>query len=150
LIFDWNCFRYTLLKVALQSIPIEVVDMSVNLCLSCGACCACYRASFYWSEAEDASVGGVPLALTKKLNDFRLVMIGTEGSQPRCIALQGFIGQRVRCRIYAQRPSICREFEPAWQNHTPNPRCDDARRAWGMQPLTPASWLDPKDFPKAA
>jgi Fe-S-cluster containining protein len=124
--------------------------MSVNLCLSCGACCAYYRASFYWGEAEDSNAGGVPLAMTKKLNDFRLVMKGTEGSHPRCIALKGFIGRRVRCSIYAQRPSICRKFRPAWQNHTPNLRCDKARRAWGLQPLTPDSWLDPKDFPKAA
>jgi Fe-S-cluster containining protein len=88
--------------------------------------------------------------MTKKLNDFRLVMIGTEGAAPRCIALLGDIGRSVRCSIYDRRPSICREFEPSWQNNTPNSRCDKARLAWGMQPLMPDREFDPKDLPKAA
>jgi Fe-S-cluster containining protein len=121
-----------------------------NPCLSCGACCAFYRASFYWSEAEDHTTGGVPLKMTKKLDDFRLVMIGTEGSAPRCAALLGDIGRSVRCSIYERRASVCREFEPSWQKNTPNPRCDKARLAWGMQPLRPNREFDPKDFPKAA
>ena len=124
--------------------------MVVNPCLSCGACCAFYRASFYWSEAEGYTAGGVPLKMTKKLDDFRLMMIGTGGSAPRCIALLGDIGRSVRCSIYERRPSICREFEPSWQNNTPNPRCDKARLAWGLQPLKPNLEFDPKDFPKAA
>jgi Fe-S-cluster containining protein len=124
--------------------------MGVNPCLSCGACCAFYRASFYWSEAEGYTPGGVPLKMTKKLDDFRLMMIGTGGSAPRCIALLGDISRSVRCSIYERRPSICREFEPSWQNNTSNPRCDKARLAWGMRPLVPDIEIDPKDFPKAA
>jgi Fe-S-cluster containining protein len=124
--------------------------MSVNPCLSCGACCAFYRASFYWTEAEDLTPGGVPLELTKKLNDFRLVMKGSGGESPRCIAMKGFIGRKVSCSIYEKRPSVCREFEPSWQNTTPNPRCDMARLAWDLEPLKPESWLDPRNFPKAA
>lgn len=128
----------------------QVKKMGVNLCLSCGACCAFYRASFYWSEAEDSTAGGVPLKMTTKLNDFRLVMRGTEGVNPRCIALLGDIGHSVRCSIYKRRASICREFEPSWQNHAPNPRCDKARLAWGLKPLKPDTGLNPKGFPKAA
>jgi Fe-S-cluster containining protein len=128
----------------------KVKEMGVNLCLSCGACCAFYRASFYWSEAEENNAGGVPLKMTTKLNDFRLVMRGTEGVNPRCIALLGDIGHSVRCSIYERRASICREFEPSWQNHVPNPRCDKARLAWGLKPLKPDTWLNPKGFPKAA
>ena len=99
----------------------EVLDTPVNPCLSCGACCAFYRASFYWTEAADSTARGVPAEMTEKLNDFRLVMKGTGGSNPRCIALYGFIGRRVSCRIYEQRASVCREFEPAWQNNAANP-----------------------------
>ena len=128
----------------------QVNKLVVNVCLSCGACCAFYRASFYWSEAEDHTAGGVPLKMAKKLNDFRLVMRGTEGANPRCIALLGDIGRSVRCSIYERRASICREFEPSWQNHAPNPRCDKARLAWGMKPLTVESWFDPTDIPTAA
>ena len=124
---------------------------TVNPCLNCGACCAFYRASFYWSEASsELSPCGVPSELTEKLNDFRLAMKGTGGGNPRCIALEGFIGRTVSCCIYERRASICREFEPSWQNKTTNPRCDKARAAWGLAPLTPESWIDPHNFPKAA
>lgn len=124
--------------------------MPVNLCLSCGACCAFYRASFYWSEAEDFSPGGVPLEMTQKLNDFRLIMKGTSGSSPRCIALTGFIGRRVACSIYERRSSVCRAFEASWYNNAPNPDCDKARSAWGLEPLKPEAWFDDHNFPKAA
>ena len=35
----------------------EVLPVPVNPCLSCGACCAFYRASFYWSEAAGVTPG---------------------------------------------------------------------------------------------
>ena len=124
--------------------------MSVNPCLNCGACCAFYRASFYWMEADVFTPGGVPQELTRKLNDFRLAMKGMSGSSPRCIALSGFIGRKVECRIYERRSSACRDFEPSWQNNSPNPDCDRARRAWGLEPLKPESWFDGWNFPKAA
>lgn len=120
-----------------------------NPCLTCGACCAYYRASFYWAEADDETPGGVPVALTRKLNDFRRVMIGSEGSSPRCIALEGTIGEQVCCTIYERRSSVCREFEPSWINGKPNERCDAARIAWGLAPLEPDSWDFP-NMPRAA
>lgn len=126
------------------------LPMPVNPCLSCGACCAFYRASFYWSEAADGNPGGVPGEMTEKLNHFRLAMKGTGGTNPRCVALNGFIGRRVSCSIYERRASVCREFEPSWQQNTANPRCDKARAAWGLAPLNPESWVDPRNFPKAA
>ena len=124
--------------------------MVINPCLSCGACCAYFRASFYWAESTAANESGVPVELTDKLNDFRLVMKGTDCSRPRCIALTGVIGERVACAIYAQRSSVCRAFDAAWLNNEPNERCDRAREAWGLAPLTPASWQPERDFPKAA
>ncbi|ENJ4382725.1 YkgJ family cysteine cluster protein, partial [Salmonella enterica] len=39
--------------------------MSVlNPCMTCGACCAYFRVSFYWAEGDDAS-GRVPASLTE-------------------------------------------------------------------------------------
>jgi Fe-S-cluster containining protein len=121
-----------------------------NPCLSCGACCAFYRASFYWSEADDATAGGVPVCLTEKLNDFRRIMIGTNAIPPRCIALKGEIGNTVFCSVYKQRPSVCREFESSWINGKANERCDKARAEWGMLPLEPDIWNSPNNFKKAA
>ncbi|HON38826.1 MAG: YkgJ family cysteine cluster protein [Desulfomonilia bacterium] len=120
-----------------------------NPCLTCGACCAYYRASFYWAEADDETPGGVPVSLTRKLNEHRRVMIGSEGSKPRCIALEGTIGEQVYCTIYERRSSVCREFEASWSNGKRNERCDAARIAWGLPPLEPDAWDFP-DIPKAA
>lgn len=124
--------------------------MSINPCLTCGACCAFYRASFYWAESDLAQPGGVPSELTEKLNAFRLFMKGSNGPRPRCIALMGIIGKKVHCAIYERRASICRDFPPSWENNVHNERCDKARMAWGLMPLTPESWHLPENFPKAA
>lgn len=80
------------------------------------------------------------MEMTRKLNAFRRSMIGMDGSHPRCIALQGQIGERVFCSIYERRSSVCRSFEPSWENGRPNDRCDKARAAWGLGPLTPEDW----------
>ncbi len=124
--------------------------MLINPCLSCGACCAYYRASFYWAESDLAHPEGVPIHLTEKLNDFRLYMKGTNGSWPRCIALMGIIGKKVHCAIYERRASVCRDFTPSWENGLYNERCDKARNTWNLSPLNPETWHLPEDFPKAA
>ena len=36
-------------------------------CLTCGACCAYFRVSFHWSEADPALGGRVPFELTAPL-----------------------------------------------------------------------------------
>ncbi len=127
---------------------------SPNPCLTCGACCAYYRASFYWGEGDDAPEGTVPVRMTEKLNDFRIYMKGTNGPQPRCIALFGTIGAGVRCSIYDLRASVCRDFPYSWSNGIKNERCDAARRVWGLLPLEPDSVFDDRPttprLPKAA
>ncbi len=125
-------------------------DEASNPCISCGACCAYYRASFYWAEADETLGGTVPIELTEKLNDFRRVMKGTSRKSPRCIALLGEIGKSVRCSIYEQRASVCRDFDLSWLNGVHNERCDQARIAWGLEPL-PAPVAQPdqgSDEPK--
>jgi len=109
-------------------------------CLSCGACCAHYRVSMHWSEA-DSSLGGVtPVALTEPCGPHVLAMRGTWQSQPHCVALVGQVGGAVGCSIYAQRPSPCRELQAAWEHGEPSEQCDRARTAYGMAPLTPGNW----------
>lgn len=114
-------------------------------CLQCGACCAYYRASFYWAEGDDTTPGGVPVALTEALTPHLRVMRGTNQPQPRCVALLGDIGVAVRCTIHPQRASVCRDFAPSYENGTGphHARCDQARARWGLPPLQPEDWGDP-------
>ncbi|MFY7855105.1 MAG: YkgJ family cysteine cluster protein [Rubrivivax sp.] len=96
-------------------------------CQRCGACCACFRVSFYWGEADDAPGGTVPAALTEPVSPLHRCMRGTSRTPSRCVALEGRVGESVRCGIYAQRSSTCREVQPG------DAQCLKARRAHGLQ-----------------
>ena len=104
-----------------------------NPCLTCGACCAFFLVSFPSHETDQSSGGLVPFELTRKSADSRRCMKGTETKRPRCVALKGFIGARVNCRIYASRPSTCRAFSRSWEHDESNFLCDRARAAYGLQ-----------------
>ncbi|KTS18706.1 MULTISPECIES: YkgJ family cysteine cluster protein [Pantoea] len=106
----------------------------LNPCMTCGACCAHFRVSFYWAEADDGG-GAVPVELTEPLSLLMRNMRGTNDRAPRCVALQGEIGGCVSCGIYAQRPSPCREFAMSGENGVPNDACDRARARYGLPPL---------------
>ncbi|WP_115719647.1 YkgJ family cysteine cluster protein [Gallaecimonas mangrovi] len=107
----------------------------VNPCVTCGACCAYFRVSFYWAESE---LGGglVPDDLTAKVNDFMSCMKGTESRKGcRCVSLSGDIGKATACTMYEKRPSPCREFEYSGYLGIHNPDCDKARAFHGLAPL---------------
>ncbi len=103
--------------------------MSENPCVSCGACCAHFRVSFYWTESDDVPGGIVPSALTERVNLHMRCMSGTQGHPPRCVALSGEVGVKVACTIYENRPSPCREFDIYEPDGTLNPRCLKLREA---------------------
>lgn len=98
-------------------------------CQSCGACCAYFRVSFYWAETDAHPAGSVPRHLTVPVSPSLVAMRGSERKNPRCVALDGAIGQAVGCRIYEQRSSSCREFAAG------DERCAQARRSHGLPPL---------------
>jgi Fe-S-cluster containining protein len=107
-----------------------------NPCLSCGACCAHFRVSFYWGECQSGG-GLVPDHLTLAISPHLVAMQGTEQKPVRCTALLGEVGCGTRCTVYENRSSTCREFTAAWENGEANPHCDAARAAYGLPPLTP-------------
>jgi Fe-S-cluster containining protein len=101
--------------------------MSTTLdCQQCGACCATYRVSFYWAEADDAPGGTVPVALTEPISPHMRCMQGTYAKQPRCVALQGEIGQHVACGIYDKRASTCHALQAG------DAQCLKARASHGI------------------
>lgn len=106
-----------------------------NPCLRCGACCAHFRVSFLWGECQSAG-GVVPDDRVVLITPHRVVMLGTESKPVRCTALLGEVGEGVRCTLYEQRSSTCREFESSWVNGEHNAHCDDARCTYGLPPLT--------------
>jgi hypothetical protein len=122
---------------ALAGIPSLPSMSETNPCLTCGACCAHFRVSFYWGECASAG-GSVPDLLTVPILGTHFVaMQGTDARPVRCVGLLGDVGGAVRCSLYEKRSSTCREFEAAWIHGEPNPHCDAARAAHGLPPLTP-------------
>lgn len=112
---------------------------SANPCLSCGACCACFRVSFYWGESDTAPGGYVPTELTQPISPYRAAMRGTDQAEPRCVALKGQVGIEVSCNIHPKRPSPCREFNASWEQNVFNEACDRARQKYQLAPLA-AGW----------
>lgn len=114
----------------------------VHPCLSCGACCAFFRVAFYWREAEvEEHEAAVPQDFWEDLTERHRCMKGTSSKHsPKCIALEGRIGEHVKCTIYSHRPSPCRDFEASYESGEKNERCDRARAKHGMRPLTRSDW----------
>ncbi len=108
-------------------------------CLSCGACCANFRVSFFWGECW-SSGGTVPDELVEQISPYHVAMRGTSGKPVRCIGLQGEVGGSTCCTLYEQRSSTCREFSASWEDGQPNPNCDAARAAYGLPPLSAVGW----------
>jgi uncharacterized protein len=116
--------------------------MPDNPCLTCGACCAASRVSFYWSEADPAFSGSVPPELTEKLTPQLVCMQGTNLKSPRCVALLGEVGGAISCSIYNLRPSPCREFGVDWEagqviaSAGELERCNRARLKWDLPAIS--------------
>ena len=90
-----------------------------NPCFACGACCRHFRVSFYHGELDTQPGGYVPAELTTQITPFRASMKGTESGGGRCAAL----GEDMRCTIYQQRPSVCREYPAFMPDGSMNPDC---------------------------
>ena len=100
-------------------------------CLTCGACCARFRVSYYWGEE-------VPEGYFNETNQMFRSLKSTKDKEgkPRCNALGGEIGKSVACGIYEHRPSPCRDFSYSYENcGIKEVRCDQARSGAGLLPL---------------
>lgn len=77
----------------------------------------------------------MPDVLTEQIHLHRVCMKGTNQKDPRCVALLGTVGEQVRCTIYENRPSPCREFSCNGEVTEYNEGCDKARARFGLPPL---------------
>jgi Fe-S-cluster containining protein len=120
---------------------MPAIQTNAHPCLTCGACCAFFRVSFHWSEADAALGGVVPFELTEPLRTHERVMRGTSQSHPRCIALDADIGTYSRCTIHDRRPSVCALVPASYEFGEASAQCDKARIAHGLHALTPEDWI---------
>ena len=96
---------------------------SVPDCRTCGACCvdvtSCYMGAYAVLTERDAKRlsahylrhNVVDLGTKYKYSDLYLL----EREHPdgfACCAFRGRVGGPCYCRIYSDRPTICREFKP--------------------------------------
>lgn len=102
--------------------------------MNCGACCAAFRVSFYWAEADDGPNGWVPVSTTEPLTPTLRCMKGTNQKHPHCSQLLGDIPGGL-CQIYEYRPSPCRELEPYDKDGSPTAQCSKARALYNLPPL---------------
>jgi uncharacterized protein len=109
-------------------------------CQRCGACCAAFRVAFYWAEAQPADPDGVPEHLVAPVRPNILAMRGTDAPAPHCVALDGVVGTAVSCRIYAARPSPCRDLQASYEHGAHSAQCDSARAKYALPPLRPQDW----------
>jgi Fe-S-cluster containining protein len=110
-----------------------VIMSEINPCMTCGACCAYFRVSFYWAEADDAG-GIVPTQLTEPLTPFLRCMSGTNQRQSRCAASRVKSANRCTALSYEHRPSPCREFAMSGEGGEVNEACNRARARYGLPP----------------
>ncbi|MES2071498.1 MAG: YkgJ family cysteine cluster protein [Pseudomonadota bacterium] len=95
-------------------------------CLHCGACCASFRVSSYWAEADAHSL---PAHAIDQLTPLYACMAGTNSNSSHCKALLGRVGRQVQCALYPQRPSPCGEVQPG------DEKCNQARAKHGLRPV---------------
>lgn len=105
-------------------------DTPIPDCQTCGGCCA----SFVCVDvAPDSSVSPEDCwNITREgRNDEYTVdrYIKRKEDDFSCTALEGKIGEQVNCRVYEDRPRMCRQFEAG------SDRCHAVRRAYGIEPF---------------
>jgi len=93
-------------------------------CQSCGACCA-YAAEWPRFTTEDeADIARLPVALVADDG------CGMRWDGDRCAALTGAVGRWTSCRVYEDRPDVCRACQPG------DDACTMARQLHRLDPLS--------------
>jgi uncharacterized protein len=130
-----------------RRVALEEYPPVLHPCVTCGACCGVFRASFYWAEAEERGLDSDSYEqVSPFMAAFKNTMSPTsdgQGVKVRCCNLEGRIGDKVSCSIYEKRPSCCRDFDASYQDGvTREERCDRARAEFALPALVPESWRE--------
>ena len=91
-------------------------------CQSCGACCGSVLVKLgHWVNCTDLDVMSMPKRHRLKLfavkdEDGRKLKATPQGKDGYCTFLTGTPGDKVSCRIYKHRPTLCRVFKAGSEN----------------------------------
>ena len=120
------------LSVRVANNVITPPDAPVPDCVTCGACCASMlcvgvrpgeekeiSAEDYWDIVVEGEKGEILVDRYLQRNAETFA----------CTALDGTIGEKVGCRIYEKRPSMCHHFDAG------SDKCHAIRRAFGIEPF---------------
>jgi hypothetical protein len=111
------------------------METEPSVCCRCGACCCTFRITLPRVDLASQSGGWVPDDLAEPYTPTTACMRENPDQPGRCIALEGSVGESVRCTIYDFRPAACRDFAPLSMLGMGDEACDEARRRHGMRPL---------------
>lgn len=106
-------------------------DAPIPDCMTCGACCASFVCVDVASDSAVSSKDCWEITREDKSGDEYTVdrYIKRKETDFSCTALEGTIGENVSCRVYEDRPRMCRKFEAG------SDRCHAVRRAYGLEPF---------------
>lgn len=123
--------QLTVGKLAIKLCDNVVTPKSLLVpdCTTCGACCAyllCVAvkhsddtpADAFWNITNETAAGEITVDRFMRRNS----------ESGACAALDGKLGEEALCRIYPNRPQVCREFEAG------SDKCRALRRAYGFEP----------------
>lgn len=109
---------------------VTPADTPIPDCLPCGACCGSMMCIAVGASEKQLSAENYWDIVRTGANGEFIVdqYLRRNGETFACAALEGEIGNEVKCGIYEQRPSICHVFEAG------SDKCHALRRAYGIEP----------------
>jgi Fe-S-cluster containining protein len=109
---------------------ITPADEPIPECVTCGACCA---SLLRVDVAPDNPISSSDCwDIIKEGENCEFIVdriIKRKQEDLSCTALEGMVGDKVTCRVYDDRPRMCRKFEAG------SDRCHAVRRAYGIEPF---------------
>lgn len=108
-----------------------ITDPSVPIpdCIPCGACCI-YGLIIPINRREPEPLQKYLEVTLDGADDLVIErVLERDEADGRCINLSGIVGKEIGCKVYPDRPQICRDFDAG------SDRCFGYRRMYGIDPL---------------
>lgn len=105
-------------------------DVPIPDCLTCGACCAVMLCVGVRSDEKISAEDYWDITIEGKNGEITVDrFLRRDAETLACTSLEIQNGERAICKIYEQRPQMCRDFEAG------SDKCHALRRACGFEPF---------------